>query len=213
MGDIIDNITAYAGGAADKRWSPDVVDEELKTPERQCDKFLSLYMPVKHKILGVLSGNHEWKTIDRYRFEKDFCRPLGVPYLGQMCMLNLQFYHKGEMLRAFEIWAAHGAYAGMQPGGAVNRLKALAGQYDADIYLTAHSHDKLWYTDHQVTHLTDTNELGARPKVYVVTGTFQKSHITGVDSYMEKRPQPRVSKVGTITLELDPYNGKVHIFE
>lgn len=213
MGDIIDNITAYAGGAADRRWSADVVDDRYKTPERQCDKFLSLYMPVKRKILGILSGNHEWKTIDRYRFKREFCDPLGVPYLGQMCMINIAFMRGKKKISGFEIWAAHGSYMGMQPGGAINRLKALAGQYAADVYLHAHTHDKLWYSDHQVTHAVENNSLGQKPKIYVITGTFQKTHVVGVDSYMEKRPQPRVSKVGTITLEFDPIEGKVHAHE
>lgn len=211
MGDIIDNIQAYAGGYVDKRWSPDVVDDELKTTDRQCDKFIELYEPVKHKILGILSGNHEWKTIDRYAFEKDFCKPLGVPYLGHMCMIHLGFYYNKQPIRAFEVWACHGSYGGMRVGGGLNRLQDLAGRYDADIYLHAHIHDKAFYEDHQLTHIPKTNDLGARPKIYVITGTFQRTHVKGVDSYGEKRAFPRVSKVGTITIHLEPLSGKAHV--
>lgn len=213
MGDIIDNIMAYAGGMIDKRWSEDVADENLDTTEKQRDRFIELYHPVKDKILGIMSGNHEYKTIDRYQFEQDFCAPLEAPYLGTMCMIHLGIYHNKIPLRSFEIWACHGSYAGMRVGGGLNRLQDLAGRYDADIYLHAHIHDKAFYTDHQITHIPKTNELGARPKVYVLTGTFQKTHLKGIDSYAERRAYPRVSKVGTITLALDALNGKVHVHE
>ena len=213
MGDVIDNIQAYAGGMIDKRWSEDVADKDLETTEKQRDKFIELYYPVKHKILGILSGNHEYKTIDRYQFEHDFCGPLETPYLGSMCMIHLGIYYKKQPLKAFEIWACHGSYAGMRVGGGLNRLQDLAGRYDADIYLHAHIHDKAFYTDYQITHVPNNNSLGARPKVYVITGTFQRTHMKGIDSYAERRAYPRVSKVGTITLDLDPLSGKIHVHE
>lgn len=213
MGDIIDNINAYAGGTIDRRWSVDVVDNDLDTVEKQSDKFSELYSPVKDKILGILSGNHEWKTIDRYRFEKEFCKPLGVPYLGYMCMLHLSFTHKKQPIGEFEVWACHGSYAGMQVGGGINRLKQLSAQYRADIYLHAHTHDKMFYTDFQYYHDKKHNDIVTATKLYLMTGTFQKSHVKGVDSYIERSPKPRTSKVGTLTIDLDPLNNKIHVHE
>jgi len=213
MGDMCDNINAYAGGAVDKRYDPNLVDKELNNFERQSAKLVELYKPVKDKILGALAGNHEWKSIDKDRFITNICKPLEIPYLGFECMLHLGFYYKKTMIRAFEVWACHGSYAGMRPGGGINRLQDLAGRYDADIFLHAHTHDKAFYTDAQVHHIVKTNELGYRPKVYVMTGTFQRPHLKGYDSYIERAPKPRISKVGTITLHIDPLNGKIHIHE
>lgn len=213
MGDVIDNIMAYAGGMVDKRWNSDIAQKDLMTTEEQSDKFVELFEPIKHKIIGILSGNHEWKTFNRRRFEKDFCEELEVPYLGYECMIHIGCYYKKSLIRDFEMWACHGSFGGMTVGGGINRLKQLAGQYDADIYLHAHTHDKAFYIDEQLYHDPKKNDLFTRPKIYVMTGTFMRAHMKGIDHYGERRPSPRLPKVGTITVDLVPHEGKIHVHE
>lgn len=213
MGDMCDNINAYAGGRADGRFDPTLIDPLLNTFERQAKKAVELYTPYKHKIGGALFGNHEWKTVDYERFTGQICEPLGIPFLGAMCMINLSCYYNKQQIGSFVIWACHGAYAGMQVGGGVNRLKQLAGLYEADIYLHAHTHDKLTYEDINIVYEPKHNDMKKVPKIYALTGTFQDSQKKGVLSYIDRAPKLRLSKVGTITIELDPLNHEMHAHE
>ena len=211
MGDYIDNIRPYKGGTIDKRWNYSVIDREYMTPEEQLTAFVNLVKPIANKCLGLLWGNHEWNTIDYDEFNERVCRRLGVPFLGSMAFVQLRI-RRQDVKRTVIIWACHGSYAGMRRGGAVNRLEELSAKYDADIYLHAHTHYKDFFPG-EGYGLDENGNLITWNKMYALTGTFMRQHVVGIESYHERHPSLRVSRLGTITIGIDIETGKLHGFE
>ena len=206
MGDYIDNVMEWAQGGVDKRWNPETVDRKTLTTEEQVDKFIELWTPIKDKTFGLLAGNHEWKTINQRRFIKDFCEPLGLPYLGRLAFLNLQISHNGKILRDFLFCIMHGGYSGRIAGGAVNRMKMISGDFDADIFLMGHSHDTWTRSGIKMSYDKKTNSPIEKKILYANTGTFLKGYDKGIDSYIEINPR-EAKRVGTITLTLNAESG------
>ena len=212
MGDYIDNVMAWAQGGVDKRWNPETVDRRMLTTEEQTDVFIKLFSPIQSKIWGLLAGNHEWKTINQARFIKDFCKPLGLEYLGRLAFLNVQISHNKKILKDFLFCVMHGGYSGMLAGGAVNRMKAISGDFDADIFLMGHSHDLWTRSGTRVIYDKKTNNFRERKQLFANTGTFLRGYEKGIDSYVEINPK-EAKRVGTITITLDAANGKFNAHE
>ena len=212
MGDYIDNVMAYANGGVDKRWNPETVSRDTLTTEEQTDKFLDYWRPMAYKTAGLLAGNHEWKTVNQRRFIKDFCEPLNLPYLGRLCFLNYQISHSGKILRDFQICAMHGGYSGMMAGGAVNRMKMISGDFDADIFLMGHSHDTWTRTGVRMGYDKKTNSPVEKKQLYANTGTFLRGYEKGVDSYIEINPR-EAKRVGTVTITLNAERGQMFAHE
>lgn len=234
MGDAIDNVQAYAQGMVDKRWNPETTTRNTLTTEEQTDLFVDKWSRVADKSLGMIAGNHEWKTINQRRFIKDFCNPVkyvenseGIKeavldkktrkpltlyhndYLGRLAYLMLSFRHKDKILRNYLGLVLHGGYAGAYPGGAVNRLKAISGDFDCDFILMGHSHDTGVWSSVRTGYDLKTNNLVEKKVILGMTGTFLRGYAKGVDSYVEINPRS-AKRVGTITLSFNPYSGGMY---
>jgi len=209
MGDYIDNVMAYAGGAVDKRWNPETVDREMLTTEEQIEKLIDMWEPMAPKTAGMLAGNHEWKTINQKRFITDFCKPLKIDYLGRLAYVNLAFKYKGQLIRDYLILTMHGGYSGMQAGGAVNRMKQIVGDFDCDVALMGHNHD-CWTRPIVRTGYDKKKNNPIEKKVILAnTGTFLRGYEKGIDSYVEINPR-EAKRVGTVTITFEPLTGDFH---
>ncbi len=206
MGDYIDNVMAWAQGGVDKRWNPETVDRDTLTTEEQIDKFVEMWRPIADKTWGLLAGNHEWKTINQRRFIKDFCEPLGLPYLGRLAYLNLTVKHNKKPLRDFLILVLHGGYSGMQAGGSMNRMKQICADWDCDLVLMGHNHDTVTRSIVRMGYDKFHNSPVEKKVILGNTGTFLRGYEKGVDSYVEINPK-EAKRVGTITISLDALNG------
>lgn len=213
MGDYISNIAPYRQGMVDKRWNYGTVDRRIMTQREQIDYCIEKFKPIAHKCIGLLWGNHEWGSIEEDDFVANFCKPLGVSFLGAKCFIYIVLNHKGKKINNFTIWATHGRYAGGLIGGAMNKLRRFGKKYDAEIYLMGHTHFKNIDPGEQVILDPQTMRIGRRPKMHCLTGTFLEEDVTGIDNYGDRSPSEDEHKVGTITLELDPWNSKVHAHE
>lgn len=233
MGDAIDNVQAYAQGMVDKRWNPETVSRNTLTTEEQTDLFVDYWSRVADKSIGMIAGNHEWKTINQRRFIKDFCNPVkyvtntegvrepvlgkdGKPivlyhndYLGRLAYVMLSFKHKGKILRNYLGLVLHGGYAGAQPGGAVNRLKQISGDFDCDFILMGHSHDTGVWSSVRTGYDIKTNSLVEKKQILGMTGTFLRGYAKGVDSYVEINPRS-AKRVGTVTISMNAYSGSLY---
>ena len=213
MGDCIDNIQAYANGAADKRWGsgiPNSLDERFQEPVEQVDEFVRMMLPIKDKILGIMAGNHEYKTISRKAFEKDMVKPLETKYLGAKCMVHITTKYKNMEVGDVEIYAMHGSYAGQQVGGGINQLILSSADVLADIYLMGHVHDKMVYPVDCIYHKIKDNTAGKKTRIFALTGTFLETIVAGVDSYTDRKTRVRNAKIGTITLEFNSLANRIH---
>ena len=188
---------------SDKRWNPETIDRRMLTTEEQTEMFLESWKPIAHKTIGLHAGNHEWKTINQKRFITDFCKPLNLPYMGRLAYTYLTFKYKRKKIRSFLILSMHGGYSGMAAGGAVNRMKAITGDFDCDVVLMGHNHDT-WVRPIVRTGYNVGKNIPSEKKVLMGnTGTFIRGYEKGVDSYVEINPK-EAKRVGTITITFDP---------
>lgn len=146
LGDLINNSTKTSVG--------DVYEEEL-TPMQQVKLATRTFEPIKDKILGVVSGNHERRS---YKTE-------GVDLLYFMCAeLRIQdrydptgallFIRFGKQSRGtkesngsgkirkmlYTLYMTHGSGGGRLVGGKANGLQRLGQIINADIITVGHSH-------------------------------------------------------------------------
>jgi len=228
MGDYIDNVMAFAQGGVDKRWNPETVNRATLTTEEQLDALIKYWeklptpstdrayfenkkkekIPISHKTFGMMAGNHEWKTINQRRFIKDVCEPLKIKYLGRLAFVHLAFKYKHKKIRDYVLCVMHGGYSGMMAGGAVNRMKMISGDFDADVFLMGHSHDTWTRSGTKMSYDEKTNSPIEKKILFANTGTFLKGYVKGIDSYVEINPR-EAKRVGTITISFNPYKGEM----
>ena len=151
LGDVLQNSTKSSCG--------DVYSDEL-TPMQQVQKATLMFEPIKDKILGVCSGNHErrsYKTdgVDLLYF---MCAELGISdrYDYCSCLLFIRFGHNnrhaksGSGLRkqCYTLYMTHGdGQGGRTIGGKANGLQRRGQVVDADIIVTGHTHAPLSFRD------------------------------------------------------------------
>ena len=180
-----------------------------------------------NKILGFIEGNHEYnRHITDTAFKFIYCKPdldeegrivsLKYRYLGLAAYLTFHFFWKGKHMRSFTMLTSHGAYNGDQRGGDINNMGRSAAVYDADIRLEGHSHDK-WIDI--PTYYKPIIENGYVTKIVEAErfigngGCFARGLVQGHNNYAEKRIfRGRAAKVGTITVGMNPYTGRLSGF-
>ena len=122
------------------------------SPMEQLKECVKLFEPIRDKILAVLPGNHENRVYrtDGLDITQLMCSQLGLQdrYSPTTALLFVRFgksTNKSNRGRPqlYTIYCCHGAGGGKLIGGKANRVEALAGIVDADIYLHAHTHAPL----------------------------------------------------------------------
>ncbi len=151
LGDVLNNSTKTSVG--------DVYSEEL-TPMEQVKLAIRTFEPIKHKIIGVCSGNHErrsYKTdgVDLLYF---MCAELGIAERYDYCslLLFIRVGHSTNHSRTgknarqvcYTLYMTHGdGQGGRTIGGKANGLQRRGQIVDADIIVTGHTHAPLSFRD------------------------------------------------------------------
>lgn len=147
LGDICNNSTKTSVG--------DVYDEEL-TPMQQIMTAIRLFEPIKDKIIGITSGNHERRTykqdgIDIMHF---LATELGLidRYDYTSCLLFIRFGKGGRDTHyrkvVYSLYMTHGdGQGGRTMGGKANGLQRRGQIVDADIIVTGHTHAPMTFRD------------------------------------------------------------------
>ena len=145
-GDILNNATR--GGVSD-------VYGERYSPMKAIQYAVKLFEPIKHKVLGIVDGNHEART---YK-DSGIClgqiiaEELGLAdkYCSEGLFVFLRFGQvrngkhetngSGERRKVcYTVYFSHGNGGGKKPGSKLNALEDLAGIVDADCYISGHVH-------------------------------------------------------------------------
>jgi hypothetical protein len=208
MGDYSEAVTV-----ADKRFDFRSVDPKLipylDDITGKCTRDLvALFEPIKHKSLGLLTGNHDDKL--RLRDSNDvhgaLCVALGAKNLGYTSILRWTFRRgKGGPSSVVKMYVSHGTIASRRPGAKINRMEDVARQFDVDLSLFGHGHSKL---------VSEWVELGVpdsgamrlieRVKPVVMSGTFRRCHTLGTLDYAEKGGYPP-SPIGCPKITIRPW--------
>lgn len=142
LGDLINNSTKNSVG--------DVYGEGL-SPMEQIKLATELFAPIKEKIIGIVSGNHERRTyrmdgIDLIHF---FAAELGISemydYAAILLLVRYGSHSSGKNCTA--IYCTHGdGTSGATVGGKANGLQKRGNVVDADVFITGHTHQPLVFT-------------------------------------------------------------------
>lgn len=140
-GDICNNAT--------KTSVSDSYAEEIP-PMEQLERFVSLFEPIKDKILAVTSGNHENRTYNKEGIDITAvaCKQLGIEdkYVKTGALVFVKFGRgkRGGNNRVskqlYTIYCTHGSGGGRKEGAKAIRLADMANIVDADVFIHSHTH-------------------------------------------------------------------------
>jgi len=186
------------------------LDEWHKKDVRELAEILK---PVAHKIKGIILGNHYWTYSTGINSEQYLAELLGVPYLGPLGLVRLNFRQNGKTRAQATIYAHHsgGSNGGRTTGGDVAALERAELSFDADIYVLSHTH-KRYATRAPVMRLTGkgTPRIRERTRIFIRSGAFLKGFAEEVisktqphfPSYAEKAAY-RPTDLGWVTLHIN----------
>jgi predicted phosphodiesterase len=173
-GDIINN--------AIKTSVSDIYDEVLN-PEQAIDKAVELMTPIKDKIIGITSGNHEDRTykITGIDVMKNFAYRLGKQDVYSP-ISNLIFLSWGDTQKkgigrrtpnVTSIYMTHGSGGGRTVGAKANQVARLANMIDADIYIHGHTHSPIIFKENYIK--VDKMNKGYKevPRLFVNTNSTE----------------------------------------
>lgn len=117
------------------------------TPMEQLKQCVAIFAPIKDKILAVTSGNHENRIYKEDGIDTTLlmCDQLDISdrYSDTSALIYLRFgkdpIHAKRRI-GYSIYMLHGNANGRKEGGKIQRLIDLAEIVDADIYISAHTH-------------------------------------------------------------------------
>ena len=229
-GDYADYI-----GVGDKRFdarvlSSDLIIEDLGQLGFVLTSNIKKYFePIKHKCLGLLFGNHEdkyQKTNQQMQLHQWLCTELGVRNLGYCALFDVvigQSKAKGAVLEpkprhknkvsnvmSYRIFCHHGAGGAQTAGGKINRLVGFMNAFEADIYMSAHSHDAIAKRIASIHANASCTEITNHDKVGFVTGSYLRTYTQGVTGYGEVKGYAPVP-LGALCVEIHTSNGEARV--
>jgi len=220
MGDYFDCINL-----GDKRFDLSTVavefrDELHNLVPSQVARVAKILEPIKEKCIGLHEGNHE-RTIrlhnqynPTYELWRSFNIP-SIPMLKDAAITRLRFAYeckaKKQPSYKYDIFSVHGNVGGRKGGAKLNRLEDMCANFQADIYLMAHSHIKLTSSKSQL-YVDSKLNLRRSKKVLAVTGCFLNGYTEGAGGYCEQwMLSPTMT--GVVKISLRPVQGDLHISE
>ena len=204
IGDNLDCITTgdkrYRRTSLHKRYDgrDDIINRCIE------DYCLSL-LPIRDRLLGIASGNHEETIIRNANFDvsKAIAKELHVEQLGYAFFYHLYFSRNGGSGRLIKIYGHHGYSGGARTEGGTLTSNARDSQYiDADIILMAHAHDKF---TKPIIHIgtTATGKIIEQKRMLANTGTFLKTFSKTIDpTYSEKKFYPP-REIGYVQIDIE----------
>lgn len=134
-GDMVDAATVLSVG------SP---YENTEEPQGQVYRFVELAMPMRHRVLGYVGGNHERRSVKAFGdLGHLIATLLRIPYSSGKQFVDIH-YGKHEPFKN-SLW--HGGSASRTDGAKMQMLSRFAQQGDSQLYWVGHLHDclcKFW---------------------------------------------------------------------
>jgi len=150
---------------------------------REIEELAKILEPVKHKIWGVMRGNHFWEFQDGTNSEQYLCQLLGLKYLGVIAGIRISCTvyapDKGNpVIRNLVLIAHHhgGSSGGRTIGGSANPLLRLEAAWDADLHLLGHDHRRMAWKEPVLALSSRGSNVRvlSRDKVFARCGSFVK---------------------------------------
>jgi predicted phosphodiesterase len=213
LGDYTDNIT-YRDM---RRFQPANISREYKIGDLQnwCEKITTdvakILRPIAGRCIGLAQGNHEFDADRNYDHDstQSLCDKLGVKNLGWTCLTRLVFNRVGAVqknqTRTLILLTEHSNVAGRKKGGKVNRIEDRASDFEFDIILWGHSHDKVGSKKTRLFLPSRGKlEIKAHEMVFGIVPSFLRTYEVGTTSYGERAGYSPTS-LGIVLITIKPF--------
>lgn len=179
MGDYLNCGTKFSVGAGNY--------DDKKIPEEQFNDMIDMLMPIKNKIIGLHSGNHEERIRELTSFDliKEMSKRLGVPYLGYSSLTKVRVNSFN-----YTIFSTHGNSSGSTPGGQITSMMKLQPIANADLYLMGHTHGLSTVSSTYLDVNFKNKSIDEKVRHFCLTG----HHVDWNGSYGEKKNYPILKK-------------------
>ena len=129
-----DNVDAWA------LWSPGSPWDNLNDPQSQVYKFVELWAPARHRILGYVGGNHERRAAKGFGdLGLLISTLLQLPYSSGRQWVDIRFGKHNP----FKVSLWHGVGGARTKGTVGQILDRFMNQGDSDLYLMGHLHQPM----------------------------------------------------------------------
>lgn len=168
MGDLVDMAIKDSVG--------DVYNAVL-SPQEALDMLIGIFKPYRDRILGIVSGNHEWR-IERtvgLNISKTMCDILDLPpiYSDGSIYLYIQLgKNQHARLIGYKVYALHGWGGSRTIGAKSNNLEKLGYITDANCIIMAHTHNQVVFPRYYFTFDNRMKGLKLVTQVLVNSGSF-----------------------------------------
>jgi hypothetical protein len=209
MGDVFDVSTLAS--ASNPHYSAMNLNEAIRFA-------YDLFSPIKDRILGGVSGNHEQRLEKYAGFNplQTFCETLGIPYAGYSAVLRFKtgkYKRKTGLVSPnveYLMFLHHSTGGGSTLGGKLNRAVKLEEVFEgADAYLIGHSHAKI-LGEKSVAYLSKSGNGKATIKykriAYIDCGSFLEYD----GSYAEEK-MLAPSTTGAVRIRMNGVKKDLHI--
>jgi len=226
MGDMLEAINF-----TDRRFDPRVIAGRYRVmdlrdlPMLQARELVGVLGSIADRCIGWHTGNHEETILLRYHEDVTgwMCTELGLAgggyggrYLENNAMTVLEVRRRGRRTLRYRIYSEHGRGSGRTAGGSLNSLLRLSSNFDADIYLRGHVHQRMAVVQPRLRVEYEPRRRAGRlsledwDQVFCLTGTFYRTYLEGSTSYAEQRsyaPTP----LGPLVVTIDVDTGRLSV--
>ena len=128
------------------RTSKGDIFKQAGTPQDQRDWIIEKLYPIRHKILGMTTGNHEARIYNEVGIDisRDIAKALGVPYRPEGILIKISFGkgNDGHEDRQFTYWGytTHGYGGARTKSAKAVKVERVATWIHADFYIMSHDH-------------------------------------------------------------------------
>ena len=128
------------------RTSKGEIFRQVGSPQDQRDWIIKQLTPIKHKILGMTTGNHEVRIYNEVGIDisKDIAQALGVPYRPEGILLKISFGSGNESHeeKPYVYWgyATHGYGGARTKSAKAVKVERTATWIHSDFYIMSHDH-------------------------------------------------------------------------
>ncbi len=171
VGDLLNNAL--------KSSVSNVYNETMNPSEQR--KWLAVELePIKNRILCMVSGNHEYRTVKEADMDpvEWLTDKLGIENYSEEAMaLKINFgkdkRHCKEV--SYTIYITHGCGGGKRPGSSLNNIELLAmGIENVDIVIIGHVHKRIGYKFSVQSFDNYNNLVTQKEKLCVVSSAWQE---------------------------------------
>lgn len=173
----------------------------------QVDTAVKMLFPIREKILGIITGNHEARLEAYAGFNPTelIAARLSIPYLGYSAIIDLKVHNSLDKKYNYIIYAHHTTGGGGHtPGGKINRVDLMRKLVsNADVYIGSHNHHLGVMPVLSVYY--QNGKIRQQRQMLVDTGSFLKWD----GSYAEFKQLPP-AKLGAPKIRLDGKKHDIH---